>query len=200
LASPARPSISWPIANGLSDPSAEIDFFGGVRWSHGSVELRCRRDLLLLPEGNPFQSDFWEVYMIAKYAVSDQLTVGGSINYSPNYLKYGIDGTAGALNFAWTVPTSYADLSFYTSGELGYVWLGSRYLVRRHLRARLRSLEPGLRLDLEEHHSRSPLSRHGFVWYRLPRHLEHGSRSNSTTGWCGDTYVAKLSFAGSTAD
>ena len=45
--------------------------------------------------------------------------------YHEGVLTLEFDGTAGALNFAWTVPTSYQDLSFYVSGELGYVWLGS---------------------------------------------------------------------------
>jgi uncharacterized protein (TIGR02001 family) len=195
----AGAAISWPIANGLSDPSAEIDLFGGLRWSHGQWSFDAGAIYYYYPKEIPFQSDFWEVYLNAEYAVSDQLSVGGSIAYSPDYLKYGIDGTAGALSFTWTVPTSYADLSFYTSGEIGYVWLGSTssggtYVPDyAHWNLGLGWTWKNITLDLRYYDT--DLSGSGClgIWNTT-------GPGNSTSGWCGDTYVAKLSFAGSTAD
>ena len=195
----AGAAISWPIANGLSDPSAEIDLFGGVRWSMGQWSFDAGAIYYYYPKEIPFDSEFWEVYMIAKYAVSDQLTVGGSINYSPDYLKYGIDGTAGALNFAWTVPTSYADLSFYTSGEIGYVWLGDTSSGGTfvpdyaHWNLGFGWTWKNITLDLRYHDT--DLSGDGClgIW-------NTAGPGNSTSNWCGDTYVAKLSFSGSTAN
>jgi uncharacterized protein (TIGR02001 family) len=195
----AGAAIDWPIANGLSDPSAEIDLFGGLRASAGKWSFDVGAIYYYYPKEIPFQSDFWEVYAIAKYALNDQLTLGGSINYSPNYLKYGIDGTAGALNFAWTVPTSYQDLSFYTSGELGYVWLGAVSSIGifvpdyAHWNLGFGWTWKNITLDLRYHDT--DLSGNGClgIW-------NTGPAPNSTSGWCGDTYVAKLSFAGSTAN
>jgi uncharacterized protein (TIGR02001 family) len=197
----AGAAISWPdnAAFGpLSDPSAEIDLFGGLRWSHGKWSFDAGAIYYYYPKEVNFQSDFWEVYFNAEYAVSDQLSVGGSIAYSPDYLKYGIDGTAGALNFTWTVPTSYQDLSFYVSGELGYVWLGATpsggafIPDYAHWNAGFGWNWKTLTLDLRYHDTDLSASGCQAIWN------SHGSPGISK--WCSPAYVAKLSFAGSTAD
>ena len=194
----AGAAISWPSSAAflLSDPSAEIDFFGGVRATAGKWSFDVGAIYYYYPKEVFFESDFWEVYAIAKYAVSDQLTVGGSINYSPDYLNYGIDGTAGALNFAWTVPTSYKDLSFYLSGEVGHVWLGEVSSVGifvpdyAHWNLGLGWTWKNITLDLRYHDmDKSGVGCQG-IW--------NATATPAINNWCGEAYVAKLSFAGST--
>jgi uncharacterized protein (TIGR02001 family) len=191
-------AISWPSSATflLSDPSAEIDLYGGVRASFGKWSFDVGAIYYYYPKEVFFQSDFWEIYAIAKYAVNDQLTVGGAINYSPDYLNYGISGTAGVLNFAYTVPTSYADLSFYTSAELGYVWLGGTsnagiYVPDyAHWNAGFGWTWKNITLDLRYHDlDVSGTSCQG-IW--------NATATPAINKWCGDSYVAKLSFAGST--
>jgi uncharacterized protein (TIGR02001 family) len=195
----AGAAVDWPIANGLSDPSAEIDFVGGLRLSSGKWSFDVGAIYYYYPKEIPFQSDFWEVYGIAKYAVTDQLTVGASINHSPNYLKYSMEGTTGALMFAWTAPTSYKDLAFFVSGDIGRVWLGETspggvfVPDYTYWSLGLGWTWKNITLDLRYHDT--DLSGAGClgIW-------NTGGAGNSTSGWCGEAYDAKLSFAGSTAN
>ena len=112
----AGESISFP-----NRAAAEIDFYGGIRPTFGKLSLdfgvwyywypggqcfsgnvnnntRCR---LLANGGGPqpvngnvIKKDlsFWEVYAKASYAVTDDFTVGASVNYSPSVLNSGADG------------------------------------------------------------------------------------------------------------
>jgi uncharacterized protein (TIGR02001 family) len=194
----AGAAVSWPSSAAflLSDPSAEIDLFGGLRFSHGKWSFDVGAIYYYYPKEVFFQSDFYEVYGIAKYAVSDQLTVGASIAYSPDYLNYGIDGTAGALNFAWTVPTSYKDLSFFVSGEVGKVWLGGVSWAAiyvpdyTHWNLGLGWTWKNITLDLRYHDTDvSGVSCQG-IW--------NATATPAINNWGGEAYDAQLSFAGST--
>lgn len=196
----AGAAVDWPRGGNynLSDPSAEIDFIGGVRATVGKWSFDVGAIYYYYPKEVFFQSDFWEVYGIAKYAVSDQLVVGASINYSPDYLNYGIDGTTGALNFAWTVPTSYTDLSFFVSGDVGRVWLGETSSAGifvpdyTYWSLGLGWTWKNITLDLRYHDTDlSPAGCQG-IWNAVG--------SPGINKWCSDAYVAKLSFAGSTAN
>lgn len=196
----AGAAVDWPRGGNynLSDPSAEIDFIGGVRATAGKWSFDVGAIYYYYPKEVFFQSDFWEVYGIAKYAVSDQLVVGASINYSPDYLNYGIDGTTGALNFAWTVPTSYTDLSFFVSGDVGRVWLGETSSAGifvpdyTYWSLGLGWTWKNITLDLRYHDTDlSPAGCQG-IWNAVG--------SPGINKWCSDAYVAKLSFAGSTAN
>ena len=195
----AGAAVDWPRGGtfNLSDPSAEIDFFGGMRASVGKWSFDVGAIYYYYPKEVVFQSDFWEVYAIAKYAVSDQLIVGASINYSPDYLNYGMDGTTGALSFAWTVPTSYADLSFFVSGDVGHVWLGESTVFGfvpdyTYWSAGLGWTWKNITLDLRYHDTDLSAGGCQGIWNA------HGS--TGVNKWCGEAYVAKLSFAGSTAN
>jgi uncharacterized protein (TIGR02001 family) len=197
----AGAAVDWPTtaAYNLSDPSAEIDFLGGLRFSSGKWSFDIGAIYYYYPKEMFFQSDFWEVYGIVKYAVTDQLVVGASINHSPDYLNYGIEGTTGALSFAWTTPTSYKDLSFFVSGDIGRVWLGDT------------SSPAGIFVPDYTYWSAG----FGWTWKNITLDLRYHDTDLSGAGcqgiwnavgspginsWCGDTYVAKLSFAGSTAN
>jgi len=195
----AGAAIDWPAspAFALSDPSAEIDFVGGLRFSSGKWSFDVGAIYYYYPKEVNFQSDFWEVYGIVKYAVTDQLTLGASLNYSPDYLNYGMDGTTGALSFAWTAPTAYKDLSFFVSGDVGRVWLGESTVFGlvpdyTYWSAGFGWTWKNITLDLRYHDT--DLSGFGCtsIWNA------HGTAG--IAGWCGEAYVAKLSFAGSTAD
>lgn len=194
-------AVDWPATPAflLSDPSAEIDLYGGFRFSSGKWSFDVGAIYYYYPKEVNFQSDFWEIYGIAKYAVSDQLTVGASINYSPDYLKYGFEGITGALNFAWTVPTTFTDLSFFVSGDVGRVWLdgvASGGLVPDYTYWTLGLGWTWKNITLDLRYSDTDLSPGGCtaIWN------DHGSPGIIANKWCGATYVAKLSFAGSTAN
>jgi uncharacterized protein (TIGR02001 family) len=197
----AGAAVSWPATAPflLSDPSSEIDLFGGVRWTYSKWSFDVGAIYYYYPKEVNFQSDFWEIYGIAKYAVNDQLTVGAAINYSPNYLNYGMDGTTGALSFAWTVPTSFSDLSFYLSGDVGRVWLDGFTafgLVPDYTYWTLGLGWTWKNITLDLRYSDTDLTAFGCtaIWN------DHGSPGIIANKWCGETFVAKLSFAGSTAN
>ena len=196
----AGAAVDWPTtpAYALSDPSAEIDLYGGFRASAGKWNFDVGAIYYYYPKEVFFQSDFWEVYAIAKYTLTDQLVVGASINYSPDYLKYDIDGTTGALNFTWTAPGNMLPngLGFYVSGDVGHVWLGERSAAGifvpdyTYWSLGLGWTWKSVTLDLRYHDT--DLSGGGCqgIW--------NASGASGINKWCGEAFVAKLSFATST--
>ncbi len=72
-------------------------------------------------------ASFWEVYGKATWTVTDELSVGGSVNYSPNVLNTGAPGTYVAGTAKYTFPSSTLPngIGVYVSGDVGYWWLGT---------------------------------------------------------------------------
>ncbi len=146
----AGESIDFP-----NRAAMELDVYGGIRptfdklaldfgaWFYGYPGGQCFNDLAVggpsctaatalqvyLPNGNVVKQDvsFWEIYAKATYTVSDSLSVGGSVFYSPNVLNTGADGTYVAGNIKYTVPNAPLpkDVGVFVSADLGYWALGT---------------------------------------------------------------------------
>jgi uncharacterized protein (TIGR02001 family) len=126
-----------------NDAKSEIDFYGGIRPTIGKLALdvglwyyyypggTCYAGTaacpLTLPNGNVIKKDvsFWEIYFKPTYNFSDSLSVGATLFYSPNFLNTGADGTYLSAVAKYLFPAMKNGVQFYTSGELGYQWLGT---------------------------------------------------------------------------
>ena len=77
---------------------------------------------------NMYEADlsFWEAYGKATYTVSDTLTVGANVYFSPSWLNEGADGTYASATAKLTIPASYLpkDIGSFLSGEFGHYWFG----------------------------------------------------------------------------
>ncbi len=188
----AGTSISWPQPNGLSDPTMELDFYGGVRLTAGKWSYDVGAIYYYYPGEFGFDSEFAEVYGKAAYAVSDALTVGGAIYYSPDYLNYGKSSIYSSLN------AKYTQKNTYVSGEVGYmafeggntttlavVGVGLPDYV--YWNAGIGFTWKQFTLDLRYHDTDMNNVSCATVWNNV-------AATGQTPKTCGSAYIAKLSF------
>jgi uncharacterized protein (TIGR02001 family) len=123
-----------------TDPSAEIDFYGGVRPVFGPLAFDFGAIYYYYPQETqqfgtgPFgasftlaNTDWWEVYGKVAYTFNDIVTIGGNVYYSPSYLNTGADGTYASFTAKVAAPSSWfpTDWGIYVSGEVGHYWFGT---------------------------------------------------------------------------
>ena len=142
-------SISFP-----NRAAAEIDFYGGARWTIGPVVLdggfwyyyypggQCFNtaafgaDCLAnsgglgsLPNGNVIKADmsFWEVYFKPTWNVNDSLAIGGNLFYTPSMMNSGAPGLYVSGTAKYTLPATIlpSGIGAYVSGEFGRQYLGT---------------------------------------------------------------------------
>jgi uncharacterized protein (TIGR02001 family) len=129
--------IDWPStpAFGFTDPSAEVDFYGGWRNTFGALSTDVGFIYYYYPSevfnGFTTKSDFWEIYAKVAYAITPDLTIGANVFYTPDLLHYSTSvATAGgtgkpdaiyaSLTGKWVTPWKWGDVGSYLSGELGH--------------------------------------------------------------------------------
>jgi uncharacterized protein (TIGR02001 family) len=127
--------------------AAEIDFYGGARWTLGPVVLdggfwyyyypggECFNSAVFCatpqfpPNFNTMKADvsFWEVYFKPTWNVNDALAIGGNFFYSPSFLNSGAPGTYVSGTVKYTAPSNLAvgPFGWYVSGEFGRQFLGT---------------------------------------------------------------------------
>jgi uncharacterized protein (TIGR02001 family) len=149
---------NWQLYAGVSgysvnlptDPSAEIDLYGGIRPTFGPLALdfgflyyyypREKQHAAVpgapfppFPNGNTTlaDTDFWEVYAKATYTFNEQVAVGASVYHSPSWLNTGADGTYLTGNVKLTAPSAWfpQDWGAYLSAEVAHYWLGTTDVV-----------------------------------------------------------------------
>ncbi len=141
-------SISFP-----NRAAAEIDLYTGIRPTFGKLALdfgfweywypggSCFNAAIpgdctanadantggLPINGNVTKADlsFWELYGKATYTVSDQLTLNGSLNWSPSVLNSGADGTFINGNVKYVLPNLPNSVGWFLSADLGRWFLGT---------------------------------------------------------------------------
>ena len=124
-----------------TDPTAEIDFYGGIRPTFGPVALdfgfiyyyypnERAIDGVIITAPPAFNTtindtDFWEVYAKATWTVNPILALGANLYYSPDWLNSGADGTylSGTVKVTPPLPLP-TDWGMYVSGEFGHYWFG----------------------------------------------------------------------------
>jgi hypothetical protein len=133
----------WSV-NLPQDPTAEVDLYGGIRPTFGPVNLDFGFIHYAYPGSHtqyyigpgvvlpfftaaapiptaPRNPDFSEIYAKATYNVTDQITVGANLYYSPNWTNTGASGTY----FSGTAKYAIPNTDFSVSGELGRYVFGT---------------------------------------------------------------------------
>ena len=127
--------------------AAEIDFYGGARWTIGQVVLdagfwyyyypggQCTNVVPLCdvtnlpPNGNTLKGDvsFWEAYFKPTWNINDQWAVGLNEFYSPSFLNSGAWGNylSGTVKFTAPSTIPFGPFGWYLSGEFGRQWFGT---------------------------------------------------------------------------
>jgi uncharacterized protein (TIGR02001 family) len=136
-------SISFP-----NRAAAEVDFYGGIRPTFGKLALDFGFWEYYYPGGQCFNAavpgecvangnlqnlnvikadvSFWEIYGKATYTVTDQLTLGGSVFWSPSVLNSGADGTYIAAAVKYNLPAVLPhDIGWFVSADAGHWFLGT---------------------------------------------------------------------------
>ena len=139
-----------------TDPSAEVDLFGGVRLAFDVLTFDFGAMYYWYPRerqhadgvaGAPFpsypngnltldQSDFWEVYgKVSWDVIKDRFALGANVYYAASFLNTGASGLFASASAKLTMP-SFApriglidEVGWYLSGEFGYYWLGTTDVV-----------------------------------------------------------------------
>jgi uncharacterized protein (TIGR02001 family) len=169
-----------------SDPTAEIDIYGGVRATFGALAL----DVGVMRYWYPrelFNTDFTEFYGKAAYTFNDMFTVGANLFYTSNWLKTGASGTYASATAKVTLPHNFA-----VSGEVGRYFFGTAnpgFFVKDYTywNAGLAYTYKALTLDLRYHDT------------TLNRTECSGITGDQGAGvgrskWCGQAFIATLSF------
>jgi uncharacterized protein (TIGR02001 family) len=207
-------AIDWPFNYGFTDPSAEVDFYGGWRNSWGPFSLDIGAIYYYYPReqftGLTSQSDFWEVYGKASYEVVKGLTFGANVFYTPDLLHYsttfsalaaagaGVAATPDAVYASvtgkWILPWTSGDLGAYVSGELGHWWINDTGFIGAgfvdpsytYWNVGLALTYKALTLDFRYYGDDMSVQQCGsFLLTGVP---------NPSNNWCDDTFIVALKF------
>lgn len=133
----------WSV-NLPQDPTAEVDLYAGIRPTFGPVNLDFGFIHYAYPGSHtqyfiapgiilpvftlaapiptaPRNPEYSEIYAKATYNVTDQITVGANLYYSPNWTNTGASGTY----FSGTAKFAIPNTDFSVSGELGRYVFGT---------------------------------------------------------------------------
>ena len=120
-------------ANGYSDPSSEIDFYGGYRTTLGPVGIDVGGLYYYYPgersrSGGGFtnirETDYWEIYAKPSFTVLDVVSITGNGYWTSDYVNTGADAFYLSVLPKVNIPvTAFPDLGFYVSGEFGKQWI-----------------------------------------------------------------------------
>ncbi|MCV9940666.1 TorF family putative porin [Boseaceae bacterium BT-24-1] len=136
MSSVSFPSHPW----GLSNPALELDYSVGLRhtWDKFTLDLGAmyytypgQIAVGALGGGLPATDmNMWEFAVKPSFAISEDVTIGGVLGYSPNFVGTGAPETYLAGNVKINLPKipSFEAMTWYVSGEFGYQWLGRTHL------------------------------------------------------------------------
>jgi uncharacterized protein (TIGR02001 family) len=201
--------IDWPTNLGFTDPSAEVDLYGGWRNTWGAFSVDLGGIYYYYPgetfNGATSQSDFWEIYAKVAYAITPDITVGANGFYTPDLLHYSTsfraagfndkaDAFYGSLTGKWVTPWKWGDLGSFVSGELGHWWVDGAGFTNvgfadpdyTYWNAGLALTYKTLTLDFRYHGTDMGRTECGnFLLV---------AANNASTKWCGDTFIVTLKF------
>ena len=132
----------------VTEPSAEVDLYGGVRLTFDKLAFDFGVMYYYYPKeqqqfidptlsfvtSNPAlnfapytltNSDFLEVYGKASYTFNDNFSVGGAVYYTNNWLNLKASGTYGVINAKYTGTALSNGAGWFVSGEVGKYWFGT---------------------------------------------------------------------------
>ncbi|GAC1332925.1 MAG: TorF family putative porin [Beijerinckiaceae bacterium] len=209
----------WSV-NLPQDPTAEVDLYGGIRPTFGPVNLDFGYILYTYPGSHtqyflngggilpfytpgaiataPRNPQYAEIYAKATYNVTDQITVGSNLYYSPSWTGTGASGTY----FSGTAKYAIPNTDFSISAELGrYVFGTSKplfgpttYISYTTWNLGVSYVYKAATLDLRYYDT--TLNRDAcFINTSDPagNFLAAGPRGVGPSNWCGARFVASLS-------
>jgi uncharacterized protein (TIGR02001 family) len=196
-------AIDWTAAFGFSDPTAEIDFYGGWRNTWGAFSLDIGAIYYYYPrERFGIDSDFYEIYAKLGYQFTPDFGVGANVFYTPdllNYSQFGFGSVAGIYvsgTAKWVLPWKNGDFGAFISGEVGHWWLdnvanpnpGPAFVDPSYTywNGGIAFTYKAITLDLRYHGTDQSRRQCG-------NFLLVGA-GNPATKWCGDTFIAALKF------
>lgn len=136
MSSVSFPSHPW----GLSNPALELDYSVGLRHTWGSFTLDLGAMYYTYPRqiavgalggGLPATDmNMWEFAAKPSFAINGDVTVGGVLGYSPNFVGTGAPATylSGTVKLNLPKIPSLDEMTWYASAEFGYQWLGRTHL------------------------------------------------------------------------
>lgn len=200
-------AIDWPGAPsyGFTDPSAEIDFYGGWRKAWGPLSIDLGAIYYYYPKetfnGFTTDSDFYEIYAKAGYEVVSGLTLGANVFYTPDLLNYSesfaaddVGAVYGSVAAKWALPWAAGPLRAFISGELGHWWIDDGNWSAAGLgdpgytywNAGIAFTYKAITLDLRYHGTdQSAQDCANFLLVAV---------GNASNDWCNDTFIASLKF------
>jgi uncharacterized protein (TIGR02001 family) len=108
---------------------AYIDYPGGILFNGIGSPANCTNGSFFfgICNTNKAIASFWEGYAKAAWNVSDALSLGGNLYYSPSWVNSGAPGTYASVTAKVTLPSSMLpkDIGASVSSELGYYWFGT---------------------------------------------------------------------------
>jgi uncharacterized protein (TIGR02001 family) len=201
--------IDFPTSLGFTSPSAEIDLYGGWRYTIGNFSSDIGAIYYYYPRetfnGLVDQTDYYEIYGKFSYAFTPALSVGANVYWTPDLLNYG--GVFSALGFnenapatyasltgKWVTPWTYGDLGAYVSGELGHWWiddtgfkdLGFGDPSYTYYNVGIAFTYKALTLDLRYYGT--DMDKQGCRDFLLI------GPGNAAANWCNDTFIAAIKF------
>lgn len=201
--------IDWPSSLAFTDPSAEVDFYGGWRNTWGQFSADLGAIYYYYPGeslgvgGVTTTSDFWEIYAKLGYAITPDLTVGVNGFYTPDLLHYStsfanIAGTNdkanafyGSFTGKWVTPWKWGDVGSYLSGEVGHWWIdGSGFTASGFADPDYTYWNAGFALTYKVF--TLDFRYHGTDQSRTECGNFLLAAGNSSTKWCNDTFIVTL--------
>lgn len=178
-------SVNFPRP--LSDPSMEIDFYGGIRHSFDFFSIDIGGLYYYYPGEAKFarETDYWELYAKPAVSFGDFGSITGNIYWTSDFVNLGNDALYLSVIPKVNVPlAAFPDLSFYVSGELGKQWFDKSRLAnpRDYVTWNIGAGVTYKAMTLDVRYSDTDLNKRECA-------LNTGVR-----GWCGDAVVGKISF------
>ena len=115
---------------GASDPSTEIDYYGGVRYSFGQLSLDAGYVWVDFNGGlkGVRQLDYGKVYGIAKYAVTEDFEIGGNVYYGSDFINLGAEITHATAFAKYKLPFEpIVGVGSYISGTFSKQWTSKNF-------------------------------------------------------------------------
>lgn len=196
-----------------TDPSAEIDFYAGVRPTFGALALDLGFIYYYYPkerilfdnlgaQWTKSDTDYWEVYAKGTYTFNDYVAVGANLYYSPSWLNTGAPGTYLSGTVKLTAPSAWfpKDVGASLSGELGRYWLGTVDPILGSIdlpdytywNAGVAFTYKAITLDLR-YHDTDRSKADCFILSTDPAGIPGGATPGESK-WCGAAFIAKLAF------
>jgi uncharacterized protein (TIGR02001 family) len=196
-----------------TQPSAEIDFTGGIRKMIADINFDLGVTYFLYPGeilvGGTPGIDYWEAAFRADKKIGESIHVAGGFAYSPNNSNTGAWSWYAAAGMGYDVPSRLfpMDIGVSITGGAGYSWFGHQspelggFALPAYLnwQAGVTFTRKVFNLDLRYYDTN--LSKENCFVLTGDPHARPGGAINPVTNpeglmsnWCSATFVAKFWF------